>query len=245
VKRTIIMIAALAAAATLVACGGGTSSSDKTATADAFSRGQAQAYATGTAGATRGAPTSAAATTPTAAQTGGGSTPVSNKKTYSAPPPMTIDANKKYFATIKTEVGDIKLELYPQDAPITVNNFVFLAREGFYDGLTFHRVIPGFVAQAGDPQGTGRGGPGYTIKDEVNSRKFLDGTIGMAKTAAPNSAGSQWFIDYAPQPSLDGKYTAFGQVVEGRGVLDKITPRDPATATQPGTRIITITIDEQ
>ena len=229
-KRTLALVAALAAAAAVVACGGGTSNSDKTGTAAAAHR----TPSTSSQGTT--------ATNPT--QKDGGSTPVT-KKSYSAPPPMTIDVNKKYVATIKTEVGDIKVELYPQDAPVTVNNFVFLAREGFYDGVTFHRVIPGFVAQAGDPEGTGRGGPGYTIKDEVNSRKFLDGTIGMAKTTAPNSAGSQWFIDYAPQPALDGKYTAFGQVVEGRDVLDKITPRDPATATQPGTRIITITIDEQ
>jgi len=166
-------------------------------------------------------------------------------KTYSAAPPLTIDPNKKYFATVKMDIGDIKLELYPQDAPQHVNSFVFLSREGFYDGVTFHRVIPGFVAQAGDPTGTGRGGPGYTIVDEVNGRKFLDGTLGMARTNAPNSAGSQWFIDYAPQPNLDGGYTVFGQVVEGRDVLDKITPRDPATATQPGTKINTIEIEEQ
>ena len=171
-------------------------------------------------------------------QTGG-------KKTYSAPPPMTIDPNKQYFATIKMDIGDIKLELYPKDAPVSVNNFVFLAREGYYDGVTFHRVIPGFVAQAGDPTGTGGGGPGYTIKDEVNGRKFLDGTLGMAKTSAPNSAGSQWFIDYAPQPNLEAGYTVFGQLVSGRDVLDKIMPRDPSTARQPGTKINTIVIEEQ
>ncbi len=164
---------------------------------------------------------------------------------YSAAPPMTIDQNKQYFATIKMDIGDIRLELFPKDAPQHVNNFVFLAREGFYDGLTFHRVIPGFVAQAGDPKGNGSGGPGYTIPDEVNSHKFLDGSLGMAKTNAPNSAGSQWFIDYAPQTALDGKYTVFGQLVSGRDVLDKILPRDPATATTPGTKINTIVIEEQ
>jgi peptidylprolyl isomerase len=160
---------------------------------------------------------------------------------------MTIDVNKKYFATIKMDIGDIKIELYPKDAPETVNSFVFLARQHYYDGITFHRVIPGFVAQAGDPTGTGSGGPGYTVKDEVNARKFLDGTVGMAKTAAPNSAGSQFFIDYAPQPNLDGGYTVFGQVVEGRDVLDKITPRDPSRNPNlpPGTKINTIEIDEQ
>jgi cyclophilin family peptidyl-prolyl cis-trans isomerase len=166
-------------------------------------------------------------------------------KMYSAEPPLTIDQNKQYFATIKTEVGDIKVELYPKDAPHHVNNFVFLAREGFYDGVTFHRVIPGFVAQAGDPTGTGSGGPGYTIQDEVNARTFEDGTLGMAKTAAPNSAGSQWFIDYAPQPNLNGSYTVFGQLVEGREVLDKIAPREPARATTPGTKINTIEIEER
>ena len=165
-------------------------------------------------------------------------------KRYDAPPPMTIDQNKTYIATIKMDIGDIKLELYPKDAPCHVNSFVFLARDGFYDGVTFHRVIAGFVAQAGDPTGTGSGGPGYTIKDEVNARKFLDGTLGMAKTNAPNSAGSQWFICYAPQTNLDGGYTVFGQLTEGRDVLDKIALRDPQSATEHGTKINTITIDE-
>ncbi len=187
--------------------------------------------------------TAAPANTAAAPSTQTGATTTAKK--YSSPPPMTIDVSKRYFATIKMDIGDIKLELFPKDAPMTVNNFVFLARQGYYDGVTFHRVIPGFVAQAGDPTGTGSGGPGYTIKDEVNARKFLDGTLGMAKTTAPNSAGSQWFIDYAPQPNLDGGYTAFGQLVAGRDVLDKIMPRDPATATTPGTRINTIEITEQ
>jgi peptidylprolyl isomerase len=166
------------------------------------------------------------------------------KKTYSAPPPMTIDANKKYTATIKTDVGDITIELYPKDAPIAVNNFVFLARDHYYDGVTFHRVISGFMAQAGDPTGTGSGGPGYSIKDEFNSRKFLQGTVGMAKTSAPNSGGSQFFIDFAPQPNLDGSYTVFGQLIAGEDVLNKIAIRDPQTATKPGTAIKTVEIKE-
>lgn len=184
--------------------------------------------------------TTAPTSTPcaTSAQTGG-------NKTYKSPPPMTIDVNKTYIATIKMDIGDITLELFAKDAPITVNNFVFLARDHFYDGVTFHRVVPGFVAQAGDPTGTGRGGPGYTIKDEVNSHKFLEGTLGMAKTQAPNSGGSQWFIDYSPQPSLDGGYTAFGQLTGGRDVLNKIEPRDPSTATCAGTKINTIEITER
>jgi cyclophilin family peptidyl-prolyl cis-trans isomerase len=193
--------------------------------------------------ATKSTPAAPAATKPAASPTQAPKT--GGKKTYAAAPPLTIDQNKKYFATIKMDIGEIRLELYPKEAPASVNNFVFLSRDGYYDGVTFHRVIPGFVAQAGDPEGTGRGGPGYTIKDEVNSHKFLDGSLGMAKTSAPNSAGSQWFIDYAPQPNLDGGYTVFGQLVSGRDVLDKITPRDPATATQPGTKINTIVIEEQ
>lgn len=223
----LMMLAAISGALLSAACG---SDPAKQATPTSGTRAQATATAKPAAPLT----TQASAATPT-----GG------KKTYSAPPPMTIDPEKKYFATIKMDIGDIRLELYPKDAPQSVNNFVFLSREGFYDGVTFHRVIPGFVAQAGDPQGTGKGGPGYTIKDEVNSRKFLDGTLGMAKTNAPNSAGSQWFIDYAPQPNLDGGYTVFGQLVAGRDVLDKIMPRDPQTASQPGTRINTIVIEEE
>lgn len=168
---------------------------------------------------------------------------------------MTIDSNKTYTATVKTEVGDVKIELFAKDAPQTVNSFVFLARDGFYDGLTFHRVIPGFVAQGGDPKGDGSGGPGYNVKDEVNSHKFVDGAVGMAKTSLrnsadpqPNSAGSQFFIDYAPQPNLDRKYTVFGQLIEGRDVLDKIKPRNPATPDarrEPGTVINTIVIEER
>jgi cyclophilin family peptidyl-prolyl cis-trans isomerase len=184
-------------------------------------------------------PTKAAATTPAAQATQSG-----GKKTYSSRPPLTIDKSKKYFATIKMDIGDIRLELFANEAPETVNSFVFLARDGFYDGLTFHRVIPGFVAQGGDPTGTGRGGPGYQLPDEHNSHKFLDGAMGMA-TSGPNTAGSQFFIDYAPQPNLDGGYTVFGQIVSGRDVLDKITPRDPTKATTPGTKINTIVIEEQ
>ena len=197
--------------------------------------------------ATKAAATIPAAASPQAQATQPQSTQTGGHKTYASEPPMTIDQNKKYFATIKMDIGDIKLELYPKDAPHAVNSFVFLSRDGYFDGVTFHRVLPGFVAQAGDPTGTGTGGPGYTLPDEVNDHKFLDGTLGMAKTSAPNSGGSQWFIDYAPQPALDGKYTVFGQLVEGRDVLDKITPRDPSKGGNPppGTKINTIVIEEQ
>ena len=140
--------------------------------------------------------------------------------------------------------GRVTILLRPDLAPKHVERVKQLTREGFYDGIVFHRVIPGFVAQAGDPTGTGRGGPGYTIQDEVNAQKFVDGALGMAKTSAPNSAGSQWFLCYGPQTNLDGGYTVFGTIVEGRDVLDKITPRDPQAASAPGTKINTIVIEE-
>jgi peptidylprolyl isomerase len=173
---------------------------------------------------------------------------------YSAPPAMAIDANKQYFATIKMDIGEIKLELFPKEAPCHVNSFVFLAREKYYDGVTFHRVLPGFVAQAGDPTGTGSGGPGYTIPLEVDpARKHVDGALAMARTNDPDSAGSQFFINYGPQPALDPGangpgYTVFGGVIEGRDVLDKITPRDPgkpADRAIQGTMINTIEIEER
>jgi cyclophilin family peptidyl-prolyl cis-trans isomerase len=252
--KPLIACAAVVMALALAACGSGGGSKSTPTTAAGTPASQAAKSPSASAGspaastpaatAANGTPavqSSAGACPPNAGtQTGGTAT---NK--YSAAPAMTIDVNKKYFATIKMDIGDIKLELYPKDAPQTVNNFVFLSCDHYYDGVTFHRVIPGFVAQAGDPTGTGSGGPGYTIPDETNARKFLDGTIGMAKTNAPNSAGSQWFIDYAPQPNLDGGYTAFGQIVSGRDVLDKIAPRNPVPGAPPGTKINTIEITNE
>lgn len=136
------------------------------------------------------------------------------------------EPTKSSRATIEMATGKIVVELYEKDAPGTVANFVKLAKQGFYNGLSFHRVVPGFVAQGGDPKGDGTGGPGYTIKDEVNTRKHLTGTVAMAKTAAPNSAGSQFYITLAPQPALDSGYTVFGQVVEGMDVVMKIKRGD-------------------
>jgi len=166
-------------------------------------------------------------------------------KTWPEPPEMTIDPNKIYVATIKTEHGDIVVELDAKRAPITTNNFVFLANQGFYDGLTFHRVIPDFMAQGGDPTGTGTGGPGYTIPDEITPDMKFDrpGLLSMAKSG-PDTAGSQFFITYAPAPWLDGNFTIFGEVIEGMDVLKQITPRDPHTATAPGDKIISVTISE-
>jgi peptidyl-prolyl cis-trans isomerase B (cyclophilin B) len=132
---------------------------------------------------------------------------------WNTPPQIIIDPAKKYSATIETNKGNIELDLYAKNAPKTVNNFVFLARDGFYDGVTFHRVISNFMIQGGDPTGTGRGGPGYKFEDEVrnNPNKHETGTLSMAN-AGPNSNGSQFFITHAPQPHLDGKHTVFGQV---------------------------------
>lgn len=164
------------------------------------------------------------------------------------PPEMVIDVDKQYVATIEMEKGgEIRIELFPKEAPQTVNNFVYLARQGYYDGVTFHRVIPGFVAQGGDPTGTGAGGPGWTIPDEVNPHKHTEGAVAMAKTAQPNSAGSQFYITLAPQPALDGTYTVFGRVVDGMDVVRSITPRDPSRdpSAPPGDRIATIRVEER
>lgn len=163
-------------------------------------------------------------------------------KTYSEPPPMIIDTTKKYTAFMETEKGTIALELFAEDVPVTVNNFVFLAQEGFYDGSTFHRVIPGFMAQGGDPTGTGRGGPGYSFEDEFTSHTHGTETLSMAN-AGPDTNGSQFFITYAPQPALDGKHSVFGQVIEGIDVLESLTPRDPNQNPQfEGDKIIQIEI---
>lgn len=166
---------------------------------------------------------------------------------YSGPPAMTIDPDKSYFAVIRTEKGDIRVELFAKAAPQTVNNFVFLARDGFYNGLTFYWVKPGFTAQTGDPEGTGRGGPGYTIPDEASGIPFLAGTVGMAKKPEqPNTAGSQFFITYTDQPHLNTEFTAFGRVVEGMDVLNALTPREPQPGQDlpPGDHILSIEIQE-
>ena len=132
--------------------------------------------------------------------------------------------------------GEIRMELYPDSAPKTVESFIALAKKGFYDGLTFHRVVPGFVAQGGDPKGDGTGGPGYTLKAEFNARKHLRGAVAMARSAHPDSAGSQFYIGFAPAPHLDGKYTVFGQVTAGMEVVDRI---------QIGDRMKTVRIAEE
>ncbi|MBI2154446.1 MAG: peptidylprolyl isomerase [Candidatus Rokubacteria bacterium] len=133
----------------------------------------------------------------------------------------------KQTAVITLEKGgEIRIEFFPADAPKTVENFVALAKKGFYDGLTFHRVVPGFVVQGGDPQGNGTGGPGYKIKAEFNKQKHVRGAVAMARAQDPDSAGSQFYITLGPQPQLDGSYTVFGQVVSGMEHVDKIKAGD-------------------
>ena len=141
---------------------------------------------------------------------------------WKSPPEMQIDPGKTYKAVIETNRGVIELELYPQHAPKTVNNFVFLAKEGFYNDVSFHRVISNFMIQGGDPTGTGMGGPGYKIKDEFTANNKNDrGTISMAN-AGPNTGGSQLFINLVDNNYLDSKHPVFGKVVEGMDVVDKI-----------------------
>ena len=148
-------------------------------------------------------------------------------KQWNNPPALAIDAQRAYRARIETERGTIAIDLYAQHAPKTVNNFVFLAREGFYDGIVFHRVIANFMIQGGDPTGSGRGGPGYRFADEFkdNPLKHEVGSLSMAN-AGPGTNGSQFFITHAPQPHLDGKHTVFGKVVAGQEVVDAIRQGD-------------------
>lgn len=167
-------------------------------------------------------------------------------KQYAAPPAMTIDPSKSYQATLHTDAGDIVLALHAAEAPATVNNFVFLAREGFYDGVIFHRVIADFMAQTGDPTGTGTGGPGYRFADEIHPALRHDGpgVLSMAN-AGPNTNGSQFFITHVATPWLDGKHTVFGKVVDGLDVLLAIPERDPGDRSAPAVTIRSIDIIEQ
>ena len=228
-NRTRIALAVLLAVAVLafVACG---DDDDNTSNATKTPSGQTTAATA--------APCGAKTTTDTGEPT---------VKTYDAEPAMTIDASKTYVATVKTERGDFKIKLRPDLAPHHVNSFIFLAKDGYFDHVTFHRVLPGFVAQAGDPTGTGGGGPGYLLNDEfTNAVQYTRGIVGMARTNVNNSAGSQWFVTYARASNLDGQYTIFGEVTEGMEVVDCITPRDPSRNPNaaPGDKIISITIDE-
>ncbi|MBN18567.1 MAG: peptidylprolyl isomerase [Chloroflexi bacterium] len=186
-------------------------------------------------------------------------------KQYNSAPPMTIDTGKEYTATMVLEKGgEIVFELYPKEAPVTVNSFVFLAKDGFYDGVTFHRVIPGFMAQGGDPTGSGAGGPGYTFDNEPSPIRRHDapGMLSMANAGirgGKGTNGSQFFITFVPTEFLDGYdaagnkkdcsrescHTVFGKVIKGMDVVNNITIRDPGTAREPGDAIETIKIEEK
>ena len=165
---------------------------------------------------------------------------------WSSPPAMQIDPAKSYQAVFTTEIGEFKVRLFPEQAPVTVNNFVFLATQGYYDNTTFHRVLPGFMAQGGDPTGTGGGGPGYAFEDEFDPDLQFDrpGLLAMANRG-PNTNGGQFFITYAPTPHLTGLHTIFGEVMEGAEVLGSLRSRDPqANPDYQGDGLISIEIIE-
>jgi len=170
---------------------------------------------------------------------------VDMEKQWKTPPAMAIDPGKSYSAIIETDLGTMAIRLFADQVPATVNNFVFLARQGFYDGTIFHRVIKDFMVQGGDPTGTGRGGPGYRFADEIRAELRHDkaGVVSMAN-AGPNTNGSQFFITHVPTPWLDGKHTVFGALESGMDVLMAIPPRDPSAAGAPATRILNLRIEE-
>ena len=187
---------------------------------------------------------SSAGRVPAAAQSAAAS-PSGGARRYSSAPAMKIDANKEYPATIKTNFGDIKVQLDAKNAPVTVNNFVFLAREGFYNGVIFHRIIKGFMIQGGDPTGTGRGGPGYQFADEPVKGAYEIGSIAMANSG-PNTNGSQFFICQGPQcTGLPKSYNLFGKVVEGMDVVNKIAdvPTTGPERSQPTQEVKITTIE--
>lgn len=167
-------------------------------------------------------------------------------KQWSTPPALEIDPQKKYTAVMHTDNGDITLRLFADKTPVTVNNFVFLTRQGFYDGTIFHRVISNFMAQGGDPTGTGSGSPGYRFTDEFvpNLKHNKPGILSMAN-AGPNTNGSQFFITHLPTPWLDGKHTVFGEVTDGMDALLSIQPRDPSKRDAPAVKLNSVTIIEQ
>ena len=170
------------------------------------------------------------------------------ERQFSTCPPITVDTRKQYLATLKTEKGDVVLQLFPDKAPVTVNSFIFLARNGWYDNITFHRVIPDLFAQTGDPSGSGKGTPGYYVITEITPDLTFNrpGIVAMVNSG-PDTSGSQFFITYAPTAQYDGNYTIFGQVLSGMDVLQSLTARNaqPGAETPPGDKLISITIEEK
>jgi cyclophilin family peptidyl-prolyl cis-trans isomerase/protein-disulfide isomerase len=173
---------------------------------------------------------------------------VLGKRQFTACPPVTVEKNRQYLATLHTEKGDVVIQLFADKAPYTVNSFLFLAKNKWYDGITFHRVIPKLFAQTGDPSGTGKGNPGYYVVTEIDPNLKFDrpGMVGMVNSG-PDTSGSQFFLTYAPAAQFDGKYTIFGQVISGMDVVEKLTPRDaqPGQPTPPGDKLLGITIEEK
>lgn len=170
------------------------------------------------------------------------------ERQFTTCPPLTVDPKKQYIATLKTEKGEVVIELFADKAPITVNSFVFLARNGWYDNITFHRVIPNVFAQTGDPSGSGKGTPGYYVITEITPSLTFNkpGMVAMVNSG-PDTSGSQFFITYAPTAQYDGNYTIFGQVLSGMDVLESLTPRNaqPGADSPPGDKLISITIEEK
>ena len=170
------------------------------------------------------------------------------KRQFTNCPPVTVQSNKQYIATLHTEKGDVVMQLFADKAPFTVNSFLFLVKNGWYDNITFHRVIPKLFAQTGDPSGTGKGNPGYYVVTEIDPNlKFnKPGMVAMVNSG-PDTSGSQFFVTYAPASQFDGKYTIFGEVLSGMDVLEKLTPRDaqPGQTTPPGDKLLGITVQEK
>ena len=173
---------------------------------------------------------------------------VLGKRQFTACPPVTVQTNKQYLATLHTEKGDVVIQLFADKAPYTVNSFLFLVRNGWYEDITFHRVIPDLFAQSGDPSGTGKGNPGYYVVTEIDPNLKFDrpGMVAMVNSG-PDTSGSQFFITYSPAAQFDGKYTIFGQVLKGMDVLEQLTPRDaqPGQSTPPGNKLLSITVEEK
>jgi peptidylprolyl isomerase len=196
---------------------------------------------------TGGVQTVASPSTPSIFPTEGGPTPgLVGTKQYTSAPPIVIDITKQYFANVTlAKGGEFVIQLFPDKAPLTVNSFVFLARNKYFDGVTFHRVISGFMAQGGDPTGTGGGGPGYSFVNESNDLKFdKAGVVAMANSGRDTN-GSQFFITFGPYGGSESDYTIFGQIISGMDVVNGITPRDPSNPKNPGDVIQSITISEK
>jgi peptidylprolyl isomerase len=242
-KRLLIMPVLLLA---LAACGVAT---DNTASAPNSSGAGTTPQSPAASSSTAASSSATASTGATASgQATNGDDPAARNNKYSAAPEMTIDPNKTYTATIETTKGTMKAELYAKEAPMAVNNFVFLARDNFYQGIKFHRIIKDFMVQTGDPTGTGRGGPGYRFADEPVTREYERGTLAMAN-AGPNTNGSQFFIVHQDSQQLPKDYTIFGKLTEGLDVLDALanTPTTGAEGSTPteDVRITNITIEEK